>query len=425
MRTYAHQAEEHIAGEQALFFRATDRLRLEGYVAALTQNGMSLSMVSEHDAILEHYGKLLVARLREVAPQIKLEVYFPDSADALISRFNEILKAYSIADAMSANVQSAPPRIWMLHDASALPDHEIQLLARLVHNFPGANIRVVMLMTQASEKKQLLSAFGRRILIWDIETPTPEQRAAMSEQARAQGREGLVRELLVQLAPPVPDFLDSPAAIQADRLTQPVPVEKLEKPGPAQRRGTNWSAVTILLLVACSLSVGLWYRDAIIALLAAGAPRPPALVVGSAAAVAQEPPQAVSAQKSEPGAKDVEEIIHTPAQANAGQSWLLEMPATTFVVLHSSASSHQEIKFWLQKQPQLKLAQIVAHTLPNQTGLLFSAISAPFTSITEARGFVEGLGMSKDAVVYSVQFIKEQFPSGPKNMATPQLEKIR
>jgi hypothetical protein len=101
------------------------------------------------------------------------------------------------------------------------------------------------------------------------------------------------------------------------------------------------------------------------------------------------------------------------------------MPAASFVVLHSSASSHQEIKFWLQKQPQLKLAQIVAHTLPNQTGLLFSAISAPFTSITEARGFVEGLGMSKDAVVYSAQFIKEQFPPESKNMATPQLEKIR
>jgi hypothetical protein len=38
---------------------------------------------------------------------------------------------------------------------------------------------------------------------------------------------------------------------------------------------------------------------------------------------------------------------------------------------------------------------------------------------------VEGLGMSKDAVVYSAQFIKEQFPPESKNMATPQLEKIR
>ena len=272
MRTYAHQAEEHIAGEQALFFRATDRLRLEGYVAALTQNGMSLSMVSEHDAILEHYGKLLVARLREVAPQIKLEVYFPDSADALISRFNEILKAYSIADAMSANVQSAPPRIWMLHDASALPDHEIQLLARLVHNFPGANIRVVMLMTQASEKKQLLSAFGRRILIWDIETPTPEQRAAMSEQARAQGREVQVNELLSQLKPP-PIFLNAPSAVDTGKTAQTIPVEKIQDLGSGQRTSKKWLLACTLLLIACSLGVGLWYKDAINPLLATSTPR--------------------------------------------------------------------------------------------------------------------------------------------------------
>ena len=424
MNVYAHQAEEHIADEQALFFRSTDRLRLEGYVAALTQNGMSLSMVSDHDAILEHYGKLLIARIREVAPQINLEVYFPDNAEALISRFNEILKAYSIEDAMSATTQSAQPKIWMLHDASALPDHEIQLLARLVQNFPGANIRVVMLMTQASQKKQLLSAFGRRILNWDIETPNPEQRSAMLEQARAQGREVLVGELLMQLTPPSPVFLGDPTTVRAEKMTQTMPVEKFEKLGLGQRRGIKWFAASILLLVACCLAVGLWYRDAIIPLLAANPTQPPAVVVASPAAGAQEQQQGISAQTAGEG-KDIEEIILTPAQAQAGQSWLLEMPAAAFVVLHSTASSHQEIKFWLQNQPQLKLAQIVAHTLPNQTGLQFSAVSAPFTSITEARGFAEGPGMPKDAVVYSRQFFKEQFSSDPKNIAIPQLEKTR
>jgi hypothetical protein len=94
-------------------------------------------------------------------------------------------------------------------------------------------------------------------------------------------------------------------------------------------------------------------------------------------------------------------------------------------VLHSTASSYQEIKFWLQSQPQLKLAQIVAHTLPNQTGLQFSAVSAPFTSSTEAREFADGAGMPKGALVYSGQFLREQFPPEPKNMTTPQPEKPR
>ncbi|MCX7234200.1 MAG: hypothetical protein NTY26_12330, partial [Burkholderiales bacterium] len=194
-----HHRDDDLTINQAIFFRVSDRLRLEGYVAGLIQSGMSLSMVSAQDAILDHYGKLLVARLREAAPEIELEVCFPASADALISRFNEVLQTYSIQDAMGNKVQNAPPKIWIVHDAAALPDHEIQLLARLVQNFPGANIRVVMLLTAASGKHELLNAFGRRFLHWDIEPPTLAQKNALLEQARAQGRETLVNGLLKQL----------------------------------------------------------------------------------------------------------------------------------------------------------------------------------------------------------------------------------
>ena len=419
MNVHAHQDEEHIAGEQGLFFRATDRLRLEGYVSALTQSSMSLAMVSDHDAILDHYVKMLMARLREVAPQITLEVYFPANAEALISRFNERLKALSIQDAMSDTTQSAQPKIWVLHDASALPDHEIQLLARLVHNFPGANIRVIMLLTQASQKKQLLNAFGRRILNWEIEAPNSGQRSAMLEQARAQGREVQVNELLSQLKPP-PIFLNAPSAVDTGKTAQTIPVEKIQDLGSGQRTSKKWLLACTLLLIACSLGVGLWYKDAINPLLATSTPRPSVPVLDSPASSTT----LVSPQPALAG-KDIEEILYTPAQAQAGQSWILDMPAASFVVLHSTASSFQEIKYWLQNQPQLKLAQIVAHTLPRQTGLQFSAVSAPFTTITEARGFAEGPGMPKDALVYSGQFLREQFPSEPKTMVLPQQERTR
>jgi len=336
------------------------------------------------------------------------------------------LKDHSIEDAMSDSAQTVAPKIWVLHDASALPDHEIQLLARLVQNFPGANIRVIMLMTQASQKAQLLSTFGRRILNWDIETPNAEQRSAMLEQARAQGREISISELLKQLAP-APVFLGPSTADPAGETTQTIPVHDFPKTGPdqpkaqpEQGRAKKWFAACIILLIGCSLAVGFWYKDAIIPLMAMTKLAAPAPSV-------QSPPAdlTVTAAPPERAGKDNEEIIHTPAQTQAGQSWILGMPAVTYVVLHSTASSYQEIKFWLQNQPQLKLAQIVAHTLPNQTGLQFSAVSAPFTSITQARDFAEGAGMPKGAVVYSGQFLREQFPSEPKNMVAPQLEKSR
>ena len=259
-------------GVAPLFFRVADRMRMEGYVSALIQDNMSLSIVSSHDAILDHYGKLLVARLREAAPHMGLEVCFPASADALITRFNEVLQEYSIADAMGSKIQTAPPKIWIVHDASSLPDHEIQLLARLVQHFPGANIRVVMLLTTASQKQRLLTSFGRRVLNWEIEPPTAEQTEALLEQARAQGREGAVSALLKKITP-TPAPAPVAAAIPPEKPS-PAPLDATEPPAkpaanppavPKARTGLRkvllWGAGSVLLLLACGLGVALLYGN--------------------------------------------------------------------------------------------------------------------------------------------------------------------
>lgn len=256
-----HHRDDDLTVNQAIFFRVSDRLRLEGYVAGLIQSGMSLSMVSTQDAILDHYGKLLVARLREAAPEIELEVCFPASADALISRFNEVLQTYSIQDAMGNKVQNAPPKIWIVHDAAALPDHEIQLLARLVQNFPGANIRVVMLLTAASGKHELLNAFGRRFLHWDIEPPTLAQKNALLEQARAQGREALVNGLLKQLVidetPPPPEVPPEPEPIEID--TEELERKQPPEPAPVARPWWPWLLAGAFLLGLSGLALGQLY----------------------------------------------------------------------------------------------------------------------------------------------------------------------
>ena len=203
MRSPLTARSEDFDGQSPLLFRAADMLRLEGVVAAVTQDGMSLALVSRHEAILDHYGKILVERLRAVAPEIGIEIYFPASAEALLARFNSALSDYTVQQAMEASVPIAPPKIWIVHDASALPDHEIQLLARLIQHFPGANIRIVMLLPQGSKKQKLLISFGRRILNWEIDPPTPEQADTMLAQAQIQGREGAVRALLQKIAVPL------------------------------------------------------------------------------------------------------------------------------------------------------------------------------------------------------------------------------
>jgi hypothetical protein len=475
--------DDSIAGVQPLLFRVADRMRLEGYVSALVQDNMSLSLVSGFDAILDHYGKLLVARLREAAPHIGLEVCFPASADALITRFNEVLQDYSIEDAMGAKFHNAPPKIWIVHDAGALPDNEIQLLARLVQHFPGANIRVVMLFNASSQKQKLLAAFGRRILSWEIEPPTAEQADILLEQARAQGREGVVGALLRQISPhkkPALHPMAMPELVAEPPPTAP-PAEAKAPAAPAQdapatpdsapsRKLWLWASLAAALLSACVFGVLVLYgiiptgakavqelqdllrsnsasstpaasSSAVADAAASAPPAPPdanrAADVANTAPVAAitappvtAPPKPVeevetivlpSGSRSkaavaapEPVSKEVKEAPKAPDEAaisqnQAGQAWVRQMPAGTFLVQHTIFPTYAEANTWLQAHPTLRRARIVANYLPNLPTLQYSVVSGPFSSLGDASAYADSPGVPKDPQIRSARFMKEQF----------------
>ena len=177
-------------------FRSADRMRIDGCTNAIAREGLSLALQCEHEALIDHYLALLLARLRQQAPEHSIEVYFPTNADALLARFNDALARQSLAQATQTPEASSQAQIWVVHDAQALPETEIQLLARLIQNFPGANIRAILLMTGARGSHQSLASFGRKILRWEIEAPNPEQSQAALELARAEGRITPVQQLL-------------------------------------------------------------------------------------------------------------------------------------------------------------------------------------------------------------------------------------
>ena len=479
MNDFNSYGDESATGVQPLFFRVADRMRLEGYVAALIDDNMSLSVVSSHDAILDHYGKLLVARLREAAPHMGLEVYFPASAEALITRFNEVLQAYSIEDAMGTKAPVAPPKIWIVHDASALPDHEIQLLARLVQHFPAANIRVVMLLTTASKKQRLLASFGRRILNWEIEPPSDEQAQALLEQARAQGREGAVSALLKKITPwhaattapvaaapaPIPVAAPAPQPAAPAPKAPPDAAPKKEKTKGSLRKTLLWLAGITGLLVACALAVLTLYGSQQTAALLGIGPRKateplpvasvsvpataalpdaggaaPAVPASSASAPAPAPatatnalgagaaPVAAPAKAPEPAAvaaprssaapaTEVEEIITTPAQAQVGQSWVKQMPPGTFMVQHTIVPSYNEATLWMQAHANLRRARIVATYLNGQASVQFAVVSGPFASLAEANSFAASGGVPKDPQIRSARSMKDHF--APESSRAP------
>jgi hypothetical protein len=192
------------AGMAPLYFRHADRLRLEGCVAGLLRDGRSLALSSNREAALDHYSRLLFARLRESSPTSQLEVYFPADTAAMLARFNEVLATQSVEQAMKLSGQESAARIMVVHDAGSLADHEVQLLARLVQNFPGANIRIVLLLGTSARSRKIFESFDRRMLRWDIEAPTPDQAEAMLAQGREDGCEGAVKALLQKMQAPEP-----------------------------------------------------------------------------------------------------------------------------------------------------------------------------------------------------------------------------
>lgn len=453
------------------FFRAADRLRLEGYINALINEKMSLSILSTHEAILDHYLNLLLARLRQAAPELALEVYFPASSEALLARFNEALSNSSIQEAMAGKVVTASPKIWIVHDASSLPDHEIQLLARLVQNFPGANIRVILLMTVASKKQNLLNSFGRRILCWDVEPPTNEQAELMMQQATIDGKESAVRSLLQKIQVPKSSVVEKvplPASVIRElpelnvdeELVQPLRVNR-----PKRLRLfliTTFVLCFSLLSVAAFQSSTLesyisedYLRDLLAGKISINtnikniisvpvvvppiAPKLPAseplisTTPISDAPVTVEPPvikeptlsvvevkrentepvQLASQDlKQEKVAVPVKEInsveIPTP-DLQIGQAWVKKMPRGTFLVQHVALPTIQDALLWIQKHPNLKNSRVVATYLPNQKTTQYSIVSGPFPSLFDATTFSESAGIPKDPMIRSARFMKEQF----------------
>ena len=211
-------------------FRSADRMRIDGCTNAIAREGLSLALQCEHEALIDHYLGLLLARLRQQAPEHSIEVYFPTNADALLARFNDALARQSLAQATQTPEATSQAQIWVVHDAQALPESEIQLLARLIQNFPGANIRAILLMTGARGSHHSLASFGRKILRWEIEAPNAEQSQAALELARAEGRSTPVQQLIRRIQTRQWSDAASSSVMTPDDFAPSAPIKQVAAP---------------------------------------------------------------------------------------------------------------------------------------------------------------------------------------------------
>ena len=246
-----------------LFLRDADRERMALAYGALIAKRQSLLLASSSDVLLEHYGKMLVQQLRR-HDDVQVEVYFPSSSEALIQRFNDVLAPMSLEDAVSTQGAGLPARILVLHDARSVQASQLELLARLVNDFPGANVRVVLLINTQSQLEKDLAAFGKRMSRWTIDVPDVEGGQAFLRQATLAGLEGPATVLLERLGlldqddDLLPDdTLDlaerDPAAEQA--LLQAVAQRAQASTDDSERANRVWGAKWLVLAVVLLLGV--------------------------------------------------------------------------------------------------------------------------------------------------------------------------
>ena len=202
-----------------LFFRLADRLQIDACLEAIEQDGKSVILHSVNPGLLDHYSQILVQRLRKRLPETPTEIFFPTHTEALIARFNDLLEDVSVDAATQNTGPQAPQKLWIVHDASALPEHELKLLLRLLQHLPGARVSAVLVLNGQAGSLRNLDPQGRRLMRWEIEPPTQAQIDQTVEEARQQGREFAALELIarIQTAPPAP----APAPSRAAALPKP------------------------------------------------------------------------------------------------------------------------------------------------------------------------------------------------------------
>jgi len=181
-----------------IFLRPGDQARLDRLVRAVSEEASSVALVSDSDAVLDHYGRMLAEELRSVA-KVAVEIYSPDSTDALMDRFNRILASMSVSEALKAQGSTAPARLLLVYDGRATGVREMQLLARLLKDFPGANTRVALLLHAHAEAGKKIDAFGKRMVRWDVQRPSPEEAQALLTTATAQGQGQEAQALLAYI----------------------------------------------------------------------------------------------------------------------------------------------------------------------------------------------------------------------------------
>ena len=180
-----------------MFYMKKDKLNFLLSLNALVNEHLGLVVASQTPALLNYYSRMLVARLRKIKG-INLEVFLPTTTDGLLKKFNDLLTNMSLEQAKNQPVDEASFNIMVVHDANSVAEEQWVLLTRLMADFPGVNLRLVLFLDErlAGEHDSLISRIGKDLHRWTILPPTPDQAQELLQVSEENGYQSEAKKLL-------------------------------------------------------------------------------------------------------------------------------------------------------------------------------------------------------------------------------------
>ena len=435
------------------FFRVADRLQMDSCLTAVTKEGKSLVMVSPSGELLDHFGAAFIRRLKQNLANTPVEVFMPPDSEVMLERFNKLLSSLSLDVATQTRKDKPPESVWVVHDANALGSYEIELLTRLVHQFPGAGISTVLMFTSDGNPETSICNQGKQFVSWVLEMPTSEQKLSAIQQARKNGNEEAAVQFFNRLSKDAAKQVGKVSKEKSDTKTgkptanQSVQKAKTTDKKPAQARAL-WPWVLVVSgLLAISVGVAAMLHPELTNQFAAdlnklfdsktyepkvkpkakielpaekpaeatggptivqgevptpvsGAPTPTPAVLEPVPTPAPPAPQAVSVEPSPP-AKPEKVITELPEGAVQGRLWLKGLPEDSYVLQHGTFASLKQARAAMKDKEWLANARVVPVFTEGKDEAEFALVTGPFRTKDRAQNTMTRLKLSGSVSVQS------------------------
>jgi len=441
------------------FYRVTDRLQMESCLTALAQDFKSVVIYSQSSELLDYYGAAFVRRVKQKLQNSQVEIFMPRDTEAMLDRFNKLLNTLSLDVATASRFGSTPDKVWVVYDANALGAHELQLLTRLVQQFPGSGVSVVLMFSSETTQNDDVTRPNKQFVSWGLDLPTSEQKLTAIQQARKNGQEESAIQFFNKLTKAASKKAPAPSTMEAVAA----PTRRTPSPPPASKKKSTASRIVPWLLgigglLAISVLMALWLNpdvwpqlmtqaedayyqvtgqknpkavepkeESITEVAApkdeAGNPMPTPNLAdkpeASAAPAAttpaeqvQQPPPSPTSQPASPAspapepvaapAKDKAEeklVTELPDIAVSGRQWLKKLPEDSFVLEHKTFSRVKDAQAFIRSKDYLTNARIVPAFKDDKDEARFVVVTGFFRSKERAKNTRARLGLSDDVLV--------------------------